>query len=266
MKSYDETANEVLCRIRAYETAQKRRRKRIVQITTPLCCACLALLIGLGVHHKAPEPTAVTSDTVLPVLSSYGEASPQVYAAPANGECVMSAPLAAALDEYGDTVLYDVAVDIYEDEDVVSIPRTISVVIDQDGNILTCSYSDGKYMDELLKSAGFDIENDSPEEIDEWLTSNYNIDLFPEYLEEMERIESWIKSFGVVSNDELIARMRDLGFTPLDSRMFNDEYTIAGCHIIVFIESTRMTIDQLQQLKPDENHGYYVYLRDEKET
>ena len=48
MKNYNEMANDVLRRIGEHETEQRKRRKTISRIVTPLCCFCLVALLGFG--------------------------------------------------------------------------------------------------------------------------------------------------------------------------------------------------------------------------
>ena len=48
MKNYNEMANDVLRRIGEHETEQRKRRKTISGILTPLCCFCLVALLGFG--------------------------------------------------------------------------------------------------------------------------------------------------------------------------------------------------------------------------
>lgn len=49
MKNYDETINAVFDRIGEYESAKKQKRKMVTRTITPLCCFCLAALLGIGV-------------------------------------------------------------------------------------------------------------------------------------------------------------------------------------------------------------------------
>lgn len=61
MKNYNEMANDVLRRIGEHETEQRKRRKTISRIVTPLCCCCLVALLGFGMWQggmfNATPPT-----------------------------------------------------------------------------------------------------------------------------------------------------------------------------------------------------------------
>lgn len=61
MKNYNEMANDVLRRIGEHETEQRKRRKTISKIVTPLCCCCLVALLGFGMWQggmfNATPPT-----------------------------------------------------------------------------------------------------------------------------------------------------------------------------------------------------------------
>ncbi len=48
MKNYNEMANDVLRRIGEHETLQRNRRKVMKKAIIPICCFCLAALLGLG--------------------------------------------------------------------------------------------------------------------------------------------------------------------------------------------------------------------------
>ncbi len=62
MKSSDEMVNSLMERRDAYEAEQKRKRRAIARIATPVGCLCLTLLLGLGLWRggafktKTPEP------------------------------------------------------------------------------------------------------------------------------------------------------------------------------------------------------------------
>ncbi len=48
MKSYDEVTNNLLERRDHYLAVQKQKRKKVMSITTSLCCICLVTLLGFG--------------------------------------------------------------------------------------------------------------------------------------------------------------------------------------------------------------------------
>ena len=143
MKSYDETVNDVFERISKYKTAQKRKRRMITSRAACLCCACLVAFVGFGSHHInsdlpiGTEQTGVSTDkhaasdqnqsannaANLPnnaepsvpskqVIHSYECSEPERYVLPKNGELLITLPLYTAMEEYGDTVLYQIEVSL----------------------------------------------------------------------------------------------------------------------------------------------------------
>lgn len=69
MKTYNEMANDVLCRIEEYETKQRNKRKvmkrAVMPILVPAMCFCLAALIGVGVRQGGllnPDPVQTQSE------------------------------------------------------------------------------------------------------------------------------------------------------------------------------------------------------------
>ena len=48
MKNYDELTNDLLERRDRYVVEQKKKRKRVMGVTTSLCCFCLVALLGFG--------------------------------------------------------------------------------------------------------------------------------------------------------------------------------------------------------------------------
>lgn len=68
MKNYNEMANDVLRRIGEHETEQRKRRKTISRIVTPLCCFCLVALLGFGMWQGGMfnvTPPAITGEQTL---------------------------------------------------------------------------------------------------------------------------------------------------------------------------------------------------------
>ena len=69
MKSSDEMVNSLMERKNAYEAEQKRKRRTIARIATPVGCLCLTLLLGLGLWKsgafKAKTPEPITDDGIL---------------------------------------------------------------------------------------------------------------------------------------------------------------------------------------------------------
>lgn len=59
MKSYEKVTNDLLERRDRYIADQKRKRKRAISITTPLCCLCIIALLGFGIGRT---PDTVPSD------------------------------------------------------------------------------------------------------------------------------------------------------------------------------------------------------------
>lgn len=52
MKSCDEMLSSLFERRKQYITAQKRKRKLIIQVSTSLCCVCLVALLGFGMRQS----------------------------------------------------------------------------------------------------------------------------------------------------------------------------------------------------------------------
>ncbi len=48
MKNYNQMANDVFHRIEEHEVIRQNRKKVIKRIITPVCCFCLAALLGIG--------------------------------------------------------------------------------------------------------------------------------------------------------------------------------------------------------------------------
>lgn len=67
-----------------------------------------------------PDNEAFDPSTIRPMISSYGSmASSASYQSPDNGACRYSIPLREAMEEYGDTVLYCVVVDVFSDNQML---------------------------------------------------------------------------------------------------------------------------------------------------
>lgn len=52
MKNYEEVTNDLLERRNRYVVEQKRKKKRVTEIITSLCCVCLVALVGIGVWQS----------------------------------------------------------------------------------------------------------------------------------------------------------------------------------------------------------------------
>lgn len=146
MKSYNETVNNVFRRINEYETAQKKKRKIISRTVIGFCCAFMIVIIGIGSHNviaSSPRNNEQTesrqsnpgmdsektedvcntpgyianspynAEPVLPpkqVIRSYPCSEPERYVLPKNGEILITKPLYYAMQEYEDSVLYEIEV------------------------------------------------------------------------------------------------------------------------------------------------------------
>lgn len=63
MKNYDEMAQNVFARIKEYEIGQKNKKRLIKRVAMPVCCLCLAALLGIGLwqgdfFNTTPPKTA----------------------------------------------------------------------------------------------------------------------------------------------------------------------------------------------------------------
>lgn len=71
-------------------------------------------MIGIQ-DNESFEPSNMTT-----MISSYGDTGSAVsYKSPDNGSCLYSIPLRGAMEEYGDTVLYRVVVDVFSDNQMI---------------------------------------------------------------------------------------------------------------------------------------------------
>lgn len=71
MKNYNEMANDVFHRITEYKTVQKRKRKILTRIITPLCVICLIALMGVGVWQNGLFDRA-SPPPIAPVVGNNG--------------------------------------------------------------------------------------------------------------------------------------------------------------------------------------------------
>lgn len=155
MKNCDEMVNSLLERREQYVIKQKRKRTMITRTATSMCCVCLVALLGFGMWQGGmlelnPNAEAQTSkkdadlsnDSSATVNGSVGNhpdnyspdgsgktmissfdlnGTPSAsYATPENGSFGFSIPLREAMNEYGDSVLYHVVVDVFSDKDQLS--------------------------------------------------------------------------------------------------------------------------------------------------
>ena len=63
MKNYDELTNDLLERRDRYVTEQKHKRNVALRIATPVCCACVVMLLGLGLRNKGKFDTPTTDNS-----------------------------------------------------------------------------------------------------------------------------------------------------------------------------------------------------------
>ena len=150
MKNYNEMADDVLRRVEEYTENQKRKRKAVMRMGTVAACFCIAAIVGFSVLRvgAVPQPPTQTTEnksTVnttndhfeisdsngnvdiihwpfdyvpdragVKIISSYGNGSyEQNETVPKNGSVCFSSALQGAIDEYGDSVLYRVFIDVY---------------------------------------------------------------------------------------------------------------------------------------------------------
>ena len=67
-----------------------------------------------------PDNEEFAPSNMTTMISSYGDAGSAVsYKSPDNGSCLYSIPLQGAMEEYGDTVLYRVVVDVFSDNQMI---------------------------------------------------------------------------------------------------------------------------------------------------
>ena len=58
MKSCDQMAESVFCRIQEYKISQARKRKTIMRVAASTCCVCFAALLSVGVWQVGTNHTA----------------------------------------------------------------------------------------------------------------------------------------------------------------------------------------------------------------
>ena len=86
----------------------------------------------------------------MPVISSYGDGAEVCYAAPQNGQIFRSIPLSGAMNEYGDTVRYNVRVDVFKNGEPLDLssPEVFKMAADffSAQDIISCieDYFDGQ--------------------------------------------------------------------------------------------------------------------------
>jgi len=72
MKSCDQMAESVFCRIQEYKISQARKRKTIMRAAASTCCVCFAALLSVGVwqvgKNYTAKPDARIENTTVPVI------------------------------------------------------------------------------------------------------------------------------------------------------------------------------------------------------
>ncbi len=77
---------------------------------------------GYDTVQREPEMNGIEVSDSHIVISSYGDMELSAcYVIPSNGSCVYSMPLQEAMEEYGDTVLYKVILDVFSDNTLLDI-------------------------------------------------------------------------------------------------------------------------------------------------
>lgn len=64
MKNYDEVTNDLLERRDRYVADQKKKRKRVLSVTTSFCCFCLVVLLGFGMWQGGMFSTTLPDQTI----------------------------------------------------------------------------------------------------------------------------------------------------------------------------------------------------------
>lgn len=152
MKSYNEMANIVLRRIGEYEEKQREKRKTLMRIGSVTACFVIAAIVGItawGGNFLPQSPAQTTeNEAFINTTNDYSENSDNNGSAdiahwpfnytpdrsevkmiasyndgineddicdtvPKDGEIVFSERLKNAIDEYGDSVLYLVTIDVF---------------------------------------------------------------------------------------------------------------------------------------------------------
>ncbi len=169
MKTYEEMAQSVFERRDEIEKKQKTKRKRIAKLTASVACLAIIVLIGAGIFHNYTPPTPVqqAEDAIYPGIKDWygpgeeptGEASNDVnqplgeettstqnkkilvssfedknfysYETPEIGSYFCSVPLKKAIEEYGDTAIYQVRVRVFSaDNEQISDADELEKVAD----------------------------------------------------------------------------------------------------------------------------------------
>lgn len=170
MKTYNEMAQRVLERRDNYILEQKKKRKNITKAVISLGCVCLIAALGFTIStfgtnivpelpvdnntesSSITETTAENTGTVngpfspagrpdtddgtyrepVTMISSFPEAGVGCYIAPKNGEDVISIALNQAMEKYGDSVIYQVALAFLKDEKTLTKQSDIDLEKEQE--------------------------------------------------------------------------------------------------------------------------------------
>lgn len=134
MKNCDEMVNSLLERRDRYATEQKRKRKVITRTVTSMCCVCLVALFRFGVPESGLFDTTppVTNGNVTHFPNNYSpngsektmissfnvnETLSASYETPENSKFYFSIPLREAMNEYKNSVMYRVVVDVFNNKE-----------------------------------------------------------------------------------------------------------------------------------------------------
>ena len=156
MKTYKEIAAELFDRRDAYYVKRVKHRKMVLAAASGLCCVALAVLLGFGLRQNvgtipfvgdssnavtAPDASTTVSDdqeaanlggygimqrpdtdstvSYIPMISAY-EGEDTGYVTPENGRVHRSIPLDGAMKAYGDSALYNVRIDVFRDQQLLT--------------------------------------------------------------------------------------------------------------------------------------------------
>lgn len=155
MKNSEEMVNSLLERRDKYAAEKKRKRKIITRTVTSMCCVCLVALLGFGMWQGEmfdTRPPATSNDSInigekdyinpdaandnvgnhtinyspngseKPMISSFSiNGTPSAcYATPENSKFYFSIALREAMNEYEDSVLYRVVLDVFKNKEQLS--------------------------------------------------------------------------------------------------------------------------------------------------
>ena len=170
MKTYDEMAQSVFERRDTYISEQREKRKSIKKTVISLSYICLIAALGFTVSifgvssetklpvNKNTESSSVTETSTqnagtvngpfmpagetdtdtptyrepVPMISSFPEAGVGCYIAPKNGEDVISIALNQAMENYGDSVIYQVALAFLKDEKILTKQSEVDLEKEQE--------------------------------------------------------------------------------------------------------------------------------------